>query len=100
MSVNNNEEVMAENHTLTMQSRKILTLTGVNDVVCFDEKSVLLYTVMGKLTVKGNGLKISRLQVGQGDGDLTVEGQINSLEYNGCSNTAGRNESTIKKLFR
>ncbi len=87
-------------HILSMENRHRLTITGVNDVVCFDEKSVLLYTVMGKLTIKGSGLKINKLQVGSETGDLVVEGEISSLDYGSSKAPVSRNQSTFAKLFR
>ena len=56
-----------------------LTVSGVNDVDSFDEKSVVAYTDYGQLTIQGERLNIKRLSVETGE--LTVEGEISALIY-------------------
>ena len=43
-------------HNIIMENRKTLSISGVTDVDNFDEKTILLYTQMGELTVQGKGL--------------------------------------------
>lgn len=66
-------------HHLILEDRRALTVSGVSDVDSFDELTVVIYTEMGELTVKGQGLHINRLNVETGD--LTLEGTIDSLTY-------------------
>ena len=66
-------------HTLTISGRSSATLTGVEDVECFNEQIVVLRTPLGALTITGDGLNISQLSIG--DGRLIVEGEIASVEY-------------------
>ena len=66
-------------HHLVLEDRRALTVSGVSDVDSFDELTVVIYTEMGELTVKGQGLHINRLNVETGD--LTLEGTIDSLTY-------------------
>ena len=66
-------------HHLVLEDRRALTVSGVSDVDSFDELTVVIYTEMGELTVKGQGLHINRLNVETGD--LTMEGTIDSLTY-------------------
>ena len=46
-------------HELIMKDRKRISVTGVTEVVSFDELSVVLKTACGELTVDGEGLHIS-----------------------------------------
>ena len=69
----------ARPHQIIMQDRRMLTISGVSDVDSFDEAMVVVYTDMGELTVKGEGLHIQRLNVESGD--LTVEGYVQTLSY-------------------
>lgn len=64
---------------LTLENRRRLTISGVTDTDRFDEKSVLLYTVLGELTVKGSDLHISELSVDSGD--MLIEGEINAVIF-------------------
>ena len=66
-------------HNVIMEDRKSLMITGVSDVDSFDEQTVVVYTDMGELTVRGSGLHIGRLNVETGE--LNVTGQIYALGY-------------------
>ena len=44
-----------DKHTLILEERKRLHLSGVTDVDCFNEREIRLYTELGTLTVKGRG---------------------------------------------
>ena len=48
-------------HHLVLEDRRALTVSGVSDVDSFDELTVIIYTDLGELTVKGEGLHINRL---------------------------------------
>ena len=66
-------------HTMIAEDRRRLTLSGVTDAERFDESSVILYTTAGKLVIKGRSLTVSGLDTE--NGDMTVQGEINSLVY-------------------
>ena len=66
-------------HQLIMQDRRQVELTGVADVDSFDENTVIVYTSLGQLTVRGSGLHIQQLNL-EG-GSLSIEGQVDSLLY-------------------
>ena len=66
-------------HKLTLNQRSSLTMTGVTEVVSFDENTVLVHTDLGTLTVQGQQLQLKTLSV-EG-GQIAVEGNISSLQY-------------------
>ena len=66
-------------HKLTLNQRSSLTMTGVTEVVSFDENTVLVRTDLGTLTVQGQQLQLKTLSV-EG-GQIAVEGSISSLQY-------------------
>lgn len=66
-------------HTLTLTDRSTATITGVEDVDCFNEQIVVLRTPLGSLTLSGENLNISQLSLGEGR--LIVEGEISAIEY-------------------
>ena len=66
-------------HSISIENRSRLTVTGVTDTDRFDERSVLLYTCMGELLVKGRDLHVSGLSVESGE--MVIEGQICSVVY-------------------
>ena len=66
-------------HSLIMQDRRNLSVSGVSDVDSFDEQMIVLFTEQGELTIKGSDLHINKLCVDTGE--LSVEGYIDSLYY-------------------
>ena len=66
-------------HKLSLDQRKNLTMTGVTEVVSFDENTVVLKTGLGMLVVQGAQLQLKTLTL-EG-GNVAVDGQINSLTY-------------------
>ena len=66
-------------HKMTLTNREKMTVTGVEDVDSFDDDRIVIYTVDGIMTVKGAEFRINRLNVE--DGELEVEGEIDSIEY-------------------
>jgi sporulation protein YabP len=66
-------------HSLQLQQRQKLAVTGVTEVVSFDEEAVVLNTHLGPLVVQGSGLQLKTLSV-EG-GQVAVEGQVCALVY-------------------
>ena len=64
---------------LTLDDRKRLTVTGVQDVGSFDENAVVLETNQGVLVVRGRALHLRQLSV-EGR-QVAVEGQVDALLY-------------------
>lgn len=81
-------------HGLTLQERNRLTLSGIRDVMNFDEGQVLLKTDIGSLTIKGSELHVDQLSLESGD--LSLAGRIDSLEYDDDTGTGG----LFGRLFR
>lgn len=73
------EERMIFPHKLTLNERKQLSITGVSEVVSFDDTTVLLHTSLGNLTVHGQELQLKTLSL-EG-GQVAVEGRICALVY-------------------
>ena len=66
-------------HNLSLESRKKLTLTGVTEIVSFDDTFILMRTPLGDLTVQGQQLQLKSLT--PEGGNVTVQGQIDALSY-------------------
>ncbi len=66
-------------HKLTLNERKDLTMTGVTEVVSFDDTTVVLRTCLGTLVVQGQQLQLKNLS--QDGGQVAVEGHIEALTY-------------------
>ena len=66
-------------HELRLSQRRQLTMTGVTEVVSFDDTQVVLQTGLGTLTVQGQGLHLKNLS--PDGGQMAVEGQVSALIY-------------------
>ena len=83
-------------HNIIIEGRKKMSLSGVTDVDRFDENTVILYTSMGELTVKGEDLHVSDLSVTSGE--MNIEGSIDSVVYGESDRLTPL--SFIGKIFR
>ena len=54
-------------HAVTLDERSHLTVTGVDEVVRFDDTEVSMRTSRGMLTVPGEGLRVGRLAIDTGE---------------------------------
>lgn len=92
------DEIRTRTHKVILENRSMGTITGIQEVVSFDENQIVLDTDMGLLTVKGKNLHVSRLTLEKGETD--IDGSIDSLAYS--SNEAYRKsgESLFSRLFR
>jgi sporulation protein YabP len=66
-------------HKLVLNERSQLTMSGVSEVVSFDDSSVVLRTALGMLTVQGKDLQLKNLSL-EG-GNVAVDGHIAALYY-------------------
>ena len=66
-------------HTLTLDSRNILNITAVDDVISFDETLVSLSVGENLLNISGEGLTIKNLSLE--NGDVSVNGNIQAIVY-------------------
>lgn len=79
-------------HKLTLVSRKELNMTGVTEVVSFDELCVVLKTSMGLLTIHGQNLQLKNLSL-EG-GQVAVEGTLTAFLYE-----EPRKGGALRRLF-
>ena len=73
-------------------------ISGVEEVISFDDREVVLETSQGTLTIKGEGLKVSRLTVEQGEVD--IGGRMDSFAYTESRGKRAQGESLLSRLFR
>ncbi len=81
------EENIRKNHSIIVENRKKFILTGVKDVLSFDEQTVMLETELGRLVVKGDDLKLGQFNTEKGD--VSGTGTIHALIYPAETNERG-----------
>lgn len=81
-------------HALTLTERGKLTVTGVDEVVRFDETEVEMRTSRGDLIVRGEGLHVGRLAIDTGE--LGIDGTVSEVLY---ADEPARGEGFFARLF-
>ena len=81
-------------HTLILEQRSRMSVSGVENVESFDENEVIMYTSQGMLTVSGSDLRIDRLTLD--GGELGIEGRISGMKYEDVREKGG----VFSRLFR
>lgn len=86
------------NHSVTLNERKNIVITGVKKIDSFDDEEFLLETVMGFINLKGQDLEIIKLDTYQGN--VSIKGKIDSLQYMENAKGKTNSESVFSKLFK
>ncbi len=81
-------------HNIIIENRKKGMLSGVKEVLGYDNQSIDLVTDMGNLSIRGEGLKISRFSTEKGE--LDIEGLIVAFVYT----NEHKSNSFLSRLFR
>lgn len=82
-----------------LENREKLNISGVKDVLSFDDKMVIVETELGLLTIKGDNIRINKLSLDSLD--IAIDGTINSLNYSNGSDSGGKkNTSLLNKIFK
>lgn len=82
---------------LILENRNKLTISGVLDVLSFDDQIVIVETELGLLTVKGDNLRINKLSIDTSE--VIVEGEVISLSYT-QKDMEKKAESFLGKIFK
>lgn len=66
-------------HSIHIDNRMRISVTGVADVESFNEQNVMLMTEAGPLNIVGTNLHLAKLNLE--DGQISIEGEILALDY-------------------
>ena len=82
---------------IILENRGKLSISGVLDVLSFDDQVIMVETELGLLTIKGENLRITKLSIDTSE--VIVEGNISYLAYSNkeVENNKG---SIISKIFK
>lgn len=83
-------------HNIILEDRKTLSVSGVEDIDSFDENMVVLFTDLGELTIRGNNLHITKLNVDTGE--LSMDGSIVAIVYS--EQPDKKQGGIMSKMFR
>lgn len=84
---------------IVLENRKKLSLSGIRDVLSFDDQIVILDTELGMLTVKGEDIRINKLSLDTTE--VVIEGgKINCINYSEKQDRKSSGGSLIGKIFK
>ena len=66
-------------HTFYSESREGIRISGVSDVISFDEAGISLETLCGSMGVEGEGLRVKTLNTNEGV--VEIDGKISGVYY-------------------
>ncbi len=82
---------------LVLENREKLSISGVLDVLSFDDQVVIVETDLGLLNVKGENLKINKLSIDTSE--VVIEGDISSMAYSD-KDIDKKGASLLGKIFK
>lgn len=91
-----NEAPRMRSHCVHLDGRELLSVTGVTDVLSFDENEVSLTTDAGGMNIMGSGLHVQKLDL-EG-GCVMIEGLVDAIEYEEA--VPERKGSLLSRIFR
>ena len=87
MAFEEKAKVPAKPHHVILEDRTKLSVTGVEDVLSFDEQEIVTRTGQGNLMIRGTELHIGKLMLDTGE--VSIEGHIQELSYEETTPAAG-----------
>lgn len=83
---------MEQDHTITIEQKKKITVTAIESVDAFSDKQIVLSYAGGRIIVCGGNLKI--VAFSKSGGTFSATGEVTSLKY------AAKGVGLAKKLLK
>lgn len=83
-------------HTLILNFREKMSVTGVKEIINFDDKSINIKTVCGELSIDGENIHINVLNIEKGE--LEITGKISGINYYDVYD--GDKKSLLSRIFK
>lgn len=95
-----NKDIIMENgkSILTLENRKKMTLNGVSEIISFNEEQILLITLLGNMDIRGEDLKMTKLDVQ--NGDVVITGKVSYMVYTTDEKKPRKQNGILSKVFR
>jgi sporulation protein YabP len=97
MEIKKEIKIEDKRSVLLLENRKKLTINGVIEVINFNENQILLNTDVGTMIIKGQQLKMNKLDVQ--NGDVVITGKVDAFVYTSDKSKV-KQDSIISRLFR
>ena len=87
--------INSKTQNIIIEDRNLISINGVEQVDSFNENTIILSTLKGGLSIKGEGLNMSKLNLD--DGSVKISGLVNSVIY---MSKEGAPKNFIGKIFK
>ncbi|WFA07733.1 sporulation protein YabP [Tissierella sp. Yu-01] len=87
--------INAKAQNILIEDRNNITISGVEQVDSFNENTIILSTIKGGLSIKGENLNVSKLNLDEGN--VRISGTVNSLTY---ISKEGAPKNLMGKIFK
>lgn len=84
------------NQNILVEDRNKMTITGVEQVESFNDNTIILKTIKGGITIKGEGLNVGKLNLE--DGNVKIDGVVNGIVYS--NKDSSQKGNIIGKIFK
>ncbi len=91
------EEKSFKEQNIVIQNREKTIVTGVEDILSFDDELVIMQTNLGMLTIKGQELKMNKLNLD--NSELIIEGKTCAIAYSDAVD-GNKKQGFMSKLFK
>ena len=92
------ENKMTKIQNIVLENRNKLLLSGVVDVLNFDEEIATVDTELGVLIVKGSDLRLNKFNLE--NEELSIDGEIISMTYDDRNSSGKKNDGLLMKIFK
>lgn len=90
-------DTMENPQTVVLENRNLMNITGVLDVLSYDDQTITAVTSLGLLTVKGSELKLNQFCIERAE--LGLEGNIDLIQYSN-KKVSKKGETLWRKIFK
>ncbi|KAB3531855.1 sporulation protein YabP [Alkaliphilus serpentinus] len=87
-----------KNHNMILENREKVSISGVEHVNSFNSEVIILDTVAGLLTIKGQELDVSKLNIE--DGNVVITGTVFSMQYSNRESLGSKSSGLLGKMFK
>lgn len=91
----NRANLNLKTQNINIENRNFMKISGVEQVDSFNDNTIILSTIKGGLSIKGEGLNVGKLNLDEGNVNIT--GVINSVTY---ISKEGTPKSLLGKIFK
>ena len=83
---------------IVLENREKLSISGVRDVLSFDDQVVILETELGLLTIKGENIRVNKLSIDTSE--VITEGKISCISYSDKNMENDKGGGILSKIFK